>query len=438
MTKPIPIPTTCLAIFVGTLLPFTLSAQSKLEQALFEAMNSDDVVAVERLVKEAKRSLGDKAGRPEVPDEFMPVPTEVKKPGPDELRRGFDPILRKMRRGMPWEIGEDPGKVNHKLRTPASVLTGCLAASEAGCDGADELLKLARECGDYLLWTQEQAGAGLFPFPARRGGEGKVFQIADRALAKAEREGKLEEVLHNGWFIEDFDMDDGGLQFDNGVSGVAVLHLYEVTKDEAYLTGAKKAADWAASRSLVPNWNYNSFSVYLLAEVYRVTGEKRYFEAAKKKALLGVIPGQLDSGPMKGRWIDPHNAMPAYHYIMLRALACLAGVMEPDDPDRDKVLSALRIGFETRNRDLVEKGVFNTSSTLEALLLLERRLPGHRELLGPVHHEEALEKLITFLIANARNDRIRTDPGSWGMLLERLIKEKTTVTTPVTSISVLR
>ena len=146
----------------------------------------------------------------------------------------------------------------------------------------------AREAGDFLLWAQAQGGRGVIPFPAFRGGRNAAFQSAERFLRRAEREGRLDEVLRGGWAVDD--LDDGGLQFDNGLCGVALLDLFEATGDERYLHGAVAAADWAARRPPVPNWNYNSFSVYLLAEAHRVTGEGRYLEAAKRAFRLGVAP----------------------------------------------------------------------------------------------------------------------------------------------------
>ena len=79
-----------------------------------------------------------------------------------------------------------------------------------------------------------------------------------------------------------------------------------------------------------------------LAKAYAITGEATYLEAALRKARLGVIPGQLTDGPRAGRWIDPHNARPAYHYIMMRSLAQLLAVMPEDPVDRADILNALK------------------------------------------------------------------------------------------------
>ncbi len=102
-------------------------------------------------------------------------------------------------------------------------------------------------------------------------------------------------------------MDDGGLQFDNAECGVALLELYELTKEPKYLDAAKKAADWALARPLVSNWNYNSFSAYLLVRTYRVTGDKKVSRCGDEEGVARRDPGQLTEGKYAGRWHDPHK-----------------------------------------------------------------------------------------------------------------------------------
>ncbi len=66
--------------------------------------------------------------------------------------------------------------------------------------------------------------------------------MAEAFLRKAEQAGKLGELTKSGWLIDD--LDDGGLQFDNALAGVAVLHLYERTKNPDYLTAVQRSANW--------------------------------------------------------------------------------------------------------------------------------------------------------------------------------------------------
>jgi len=82
----------------------------------------------------------------------------------------------------------------------------------------ERLLKIAKDAGDFVVWSQDQAGTGVVPFPAVRNGKGRPFEVAERFMRQAEKDGKLDQVVKNGWAVEDFS--DGGLQFDNGLAGV--------------------------------------------------------------------------------------------------------------------------------------------------------------------------------------------------------------------------
>jgi hypothetical protein len=226
----------------------------------------------------------------------------------------------------------------------------------------------------------------------------------------------LDTMIRNGWVIDDHG--DGGLQFDNGLCGVAILELYAATKDERYRRAVKAAADWAVHQPVVPNWNYNSFSVYLLAKAARSTGERRYLESAKQKARLGVYPGQLTDGPYKGRWADPHNARPNYHYIIVRGLASLIAAMDDNDADRPTAISSLRLALRARNRDFVEHGIMSKDAALEALLLLKMEPKLRIPELGGCSTDEAIGVLERAVTAEYRSDRLPLAPGVWGGLLE--------------------
>ena len=84
-----------------------------------------------------------------------------------------------------------------------------------------------------------------------------------------------------------------------------------------------------------------------------------------------MLPRQLGDGRYKGRWCDPHNARPAYHYIMLRGLTSLYSVLPENDPLQDRLAESIRNGLSTRNREFPAKGVMNSDSSLEALLAVK-------------------------------------------------------------------
>ena len=392
----------------------TQASLKKLGIELAAAQKAEDEAEVKRLAKKAIETLGDQAGIPEIADQFREVPKNAKPLTSKELPTAFDPYIEFIEKQKWWKVGLDPAKTNHLPRELATIIEGCLAARSVNEANSERLLKIATEAGDFLVWSQDQAGTGVIPFPAVRNGKGRPFEVAERFMKQAEKEGKLDQVVKNGWAVEDFS--DGGLQFDNGLSGVALVHLFEATKDDKYKKAAIWAADWAVKRPVVTNWNYNSFSVFLLAEVYRITGDKKYLESAKKKTRLGILPGQLTEGPRKGRWADAHNARPPYHYIMLRGLAALAAVMPKDDADLTAVVESLRLALSARNPDF-EKGIFNADSSVEALIRVKTLPPHVAEKLADCKTNEAFEILESYAAEGFRARKTPLGPGAWGQLL---------------------
>jgi hypothetical protein len=401
------------------LLCFTslLHAAEPAKPSLAEALAREDLTAIRAAVADRLHALGDQAGVPEVADKYTPVPKDARWLTPSEVQPGFSGHFDKLDSMRWWRIGADPTKLTQPLRVPASVLSGNVAAARAKLDGTARSLAVANEAAEFLIWAQAQAGAGLYPFPVARGTSSeRAMEAATAFLAKAERAGKLDSVVRNGWAHDD--LGDGGLQFDNAECGVAMFELYEFTHDERVLDSARKAADWAVGRPLAANWNYNSFSVWLLAKAHAVTGDVTYLAAAKKKALLGVIPGQLRSGPRAGRWLDPHNARPAYHYIMLRALAQLAAVVPKDDADRATLVQSLKLGLLTRNQEILTQGVMNKDKAMEALVLVAQLFAADKTFLDESRATAALDALARFVSAESLHGKLPLGPREWGLFLE--------------------
>ena len=410
-------PITCILLACCILTGCDRSKAQTPTSELAKALAENNLDAVRAAVTKGREVLGKKAGEPEVADEFRPVPAEEKLMSRDEAQRGFTPhfaILEKMRW---WKTGVDPTTLTVPLRGPASVIVGNVAAVRAKLDGADRSLAMAKDAAEFLIWAQEQAGSGVYPFPAARGtSKARAMEVATRFIANAEKAGKLETVVRNGWAFDD--AGDGGLQFDNGECGAAMLDLFEMTKDHRYLDSARKSAEWAAWRPLCPNWNYNSFSVFLLAKIFGVTHEANYLDAAIHKARLGVIPGQLTDGPHAGRWMDPHNARPAYHYIMMRALVQLIAVMPPDHVARPEIVSALSRGLKTRNAEMVARGVMNKDHAMESLLLVNQVFKNDAAFLHDSQSSAALDAIGRLVSEEARRGKQPLGPGAWGLFLE--------------------
>ena len=384
------------------------------------AMAARDAPALARAVELARRRLGQRAGEPEVKDRYTPIPVGVEPLTADEARALARRSLSRLEEQRWWRVGLDPRQMGRPLREPAEVALGALALGEAAASDASraDALVIAREAGDFLLWAQAEAGSGLCPFPASRGVAGNApFRASARFLDTAERAGRLGQVTHDGWIIEDDG--DGGLQFDNGECGAALLALHAATGESRWLEAARRMGDWALAQPLSVNWNYNAFSVYLLATLYRSTGETRYLDGALDKARFGVIPGQLREGLHAGRWIDPHNARPAYHYILLRGLAALAQALPEDAPAGAEVGAALRRGLIARNRDFTGPGATNKDLALQTLLMVQSGWRGHPEFLAGTGTDAALAALERLAAQQWRAGRDPLAPRAAGLLLMR-------------------
>lgn len=387
---------------------------------LAQALAENNLDAVRSAVTKGLETLGKKAGEPEVADEFRPVPADAALLSREAAQSGFTRHFATLEKMNWWKIGADPTRLTAPLRAPASIIVGNVAAVRGKLDGAEQSLTLAKNAAEFLMWAQEQAGSGVYPFPAARGtSNARAMEVATRFLANAEKAGKTETIVRNGWAFDD--AGDGGLQFDNGQCGAALLDLFEVTKDDRYLASVRKAADWAITVPLCPNWNYNSFSVFLLAKTYRFTNEEKYLNAAVRKALLGVIPGQLTDGPHAGRWMDPHNARPAYHYIMMRALVELVAVMPAHHADRPDILQALTLGLKTRNAEIVTQGVMTKDHSLESLLLVNRVFKDDPAFLRDTQSTAALAAIGKLVSEESRRGKQPLGPGSWGLFLEYIV-----------------
>jgi hypothetical protein len=136
----------------------------------------------------------------------------------------------------------------------------------------------------------------------------------------------------NNWF-------DGGLAYDHGWAGVQMIEASLLQNDpllrEKFLQSALLAGQYAVSEHCVKNHNYTSKLIWLLAELYALTGEDTYKNELNYKLEKNLIPGILldenDDGIVDGtnppayfsqlyspaatpgRMWDAHNSLPWYH-----------------------------------------------------------------------------------------------------------------------------
>jgi hypothetical protein len=316
------------------------------------ALEMEDHVAVRAAVAKAISVLGPWAGNPETATRYYPPIVTA----PFDAAKAREWWLREIdrgKRGLPWENNPtgDPRAMQAGLRQAAFPLDGLARTALLTPEHREELTTQVRVGADWLIKLQHPSG--VFPFPIGPGlnPRDKVGSIVAKAILEHP------EIVVNDWIPDD--RTDGGLQFDNGLCGKALLSAWELTRDERYLAAARRAGDWAITRPLVSNWNYNAFSVGLLARLAEVTqeGERAtYLAAAVKKAEVGVLPGQMPGG----RWFDAHNACAVYHNILLRELLELLHVLPADHVFRPTLLDAVKRGLNQAADETLSHGFTGT------------------------------------------------------------------------------
>lgn len=313
------------------------------------ALAAQNPVDARAAVAQAIAALGPWAGNPETATRhYPPIVTS-----PFNTAQAADWWLTEVGRSLhklPWLKNPtgDPRKMEAGLREAAWPIDGLARTAMLFPGQRAELTKHVRAGADWLIRLQHPTG--VFPFPVGPGlhPREKVGHIVARAIEEHP------EIVVNDWIPDDFS--DGGLQFDNGLCGGALVSAWALTKDARYLIAARKAGDWAITRPLVANWNYNAFSVGLLARLATATGDAKYLTAAVQKADAGVLPGQMPGG----RWFDAHNACAVYHNILLRELLELLHALPTQHAFRPALVDAITRGLNQAAEETLSRGFTGT------------------------------------------------------------------------------
>lgn len=322
------------------------------------ALRAEDAAAIAAAVRELRVALGPDLSVPETKTDYVPPAADA--PTLDDVEKLWltDCAARVGRE--PWDVaraalqaGRAPARLRDSVRLIEAYLDTARLLEDAAT--AEKFRARALDGLRYLASVQTSSGAFGYPYDAAR--TDRLGQMAAERVAEGKRLGRT--MTEGVWMIED--LDHGDLQFDNGVSGLALLKGYALTNDATLLDSARRAGEWAMTRPLVTNWNYNAFSARLLARLYLATREPRYLDAARRKFEFGVLPGQTETG----RWLDPHNARTQYHSILATALAdyveALAAAHTPEETAarRALVLALDNLAAQTR--------VFGASNVHEML-----------------------------------------------------------------------
>ncbi len=322
------------------------------------AMRSGDPRAVRGVTAEMLELLGDQAG---VPDGRRPgraaeplrmTEAEAADLFLDALQSRGSAILQ-MAAGKPLP--------DQMVRVYADMLAAMVGirpfVAKRRPDALGEIDGLARGLATILLSLQQPAGH--FPFPDLRGKNIRFGDMIQKRVDAGQAEAR------DGWILSV--EPSGGTQFDTGLCGVALLLAGESYGNADWRAAGLRAAEWALVQPCCANFNYNAFSVSLLARAFRVTGEAKCRDGAWQKFRVGVAPGQAPNG----RWMDPHNARTVYHVIILRAIADLGGIAAP--AERDEIDAVARPAIRALLDEFDAMGI--TVEALPELLALAELYP---------------------------------------------------------------
>jgi hypothetical protein len=361
--------------------PAMFARRDEMQRALDATMAKGDVNAVRAAVADMRQTFGDQAGLPDARR-----PGVRAKPHPlteaEAVEMFFAALKSEDKSVREITAGRTVG--NNMLRLYADIVQGCCdirsAVRKHQPQRLADLDRLA--AGACSILTRLQQPAGYFPLPDLRGKNIRFGDRIEKLLATQPN------AVKDGWIIA---VDPaGGTQFDTGVCGVALLSAGTEYKHDEWTRAGLRAADWALQQRCVPNFNYNAFSVGLLAQASHIMHDDRYLAGALQKFRVGVAPGQVENG----RWVDAHNARTVYHLIILRALHDLWEALPPaQTAARDEVASVATRAVGALLDEYAAAGI--TTTALAELLRHERlnlkpdpRLRGAIELTASVIYEK--------------------------------------------------
>lgn len=318
-------------------------AAREANEKLRAALHAEDSAAVTAAVRELRSALGPDLSVPEAQTDYLPPAVDA--PHLDQVEKLWLADCESRLGREPWDVARaalKASKAPPRLRDSVRMIEAYLHTA-ALVDGAVAEKFRARALDGLRYLQSVQTGSGVFGYPYDPDRKDRLGQQAANLVTEGRRLGHT--MTEGVWIIDD--LGRGDLQFDNGVSGLALLAGYALTHDASMLESARRAGEWAIKCPLVPNWNYNAFSARLLARLYLATSEQRYMEAARRKFELGVLPGQTETG----RWLDPHNARTQYHSILATALA-----------DYVEALAAAKHPGESAGRRALELAIDNLAA----------------------------------------------------------------------------
>lgn len=298
--------------------------------------------------------------KPEKPEQYISAPSINSVPSKKEIDSYLSKYWHSIEDKFWWLKDTSSQNAKTPLRAIAEVINGALDSYQMTNNRSD--FDLAIKSAESLIKIQKEIATGGFGFPAWENNQSHLGKLAKKFLRHAKSQGLLNDVVRNGWIIDD--LGRGDLYFDTGLAGEALIKIYLITGEPQFLQAAKLAGDWAMSKPAVVNFNYNAFSVILLSKLYKHTNEQQYLESAIEKTIAGIYSGMILNGKHAGHWLDPHNQRIVYRQIMLRATLVLLQVIPTDHPEYATLHQLYSLASKAMFSQLLKHGIANPDSTM--------------------------------------------------------------------------
>ncbi|HVK11671.1 MAG TPA: hypothetical protein VM597_23065, partial [Gemmataceae bacterium] len=287
---------------IAQLTPEIHKALGANDAALLAAMKKGDAVAVSAAVAAATKILGASAGVPDLRrpgDRIKPTATRPA----DLADLVVQALLSDPRRVKAMAAGV-PGETA-MARAYAAIVDGALAArslidahQKARLGDLDSVI-----AGACMTLLALQLPDGHFKFPDLRGKHLVLGETLDKTV-RADV-----EAIRAGWFVAP--VPDGQAELDAADCGIALFRAGAVFKNRDWTAAGLRALEWATGRGPSPTWRVNAATISLLVQAYRATSDKTHLTDACQRFTARLAPGQTADG----RWIDPHDARPANHFL---------------------------------------------------------------------------------------------------------------------------
>jgi hypothetical protein len=344
---------TMLGLPVARVAPDRRKQLDRLRDRLAAAMAKEDRVSIPAVIGEIAKLLGDQAG---VPDVRRHGDTE--EPSPVKPGDVADLFLKLVQTNTRQDKSLTSGvpAADSLPRSYAAVVLGCLTirpiVQEHRKDKLETIDRLVHGCCKAMLALQ--LDTGFFKFPDLRGKHLRYGEAIEKIVEQNP------DAVKDGWLV--VPDPEGGNQADTAECGIALLRAGAEYKNTDWTKAGRKAADWALRQPNVPNFHYNAYSLSLICEVYRVTGDKAYLDSVQKKHAIGIASGQSPNG----RCVHPECARTASHVVLLRAFHDLEEVL-PAGKERENVAATARLAVKALVEEADKLGAPVTSYTVQEL-----------------------------------------------------------------------